>query len=332
MNGASTSEREIAIGPFSSLFHASTLYAGQRSSTANSFHVTNIIVAPPPFTSFLFVSFLILSSRSSSCGSNPDRTSKSNHELAIESIKSTIRQQLHGRGSTSSALRLITLKVVELLEESKSVSNICVASKIPDLIGKDKLFLLQKWRLGKAVLSEIVTAVNEFYDALGFATFFLSVGRQLEPHQFDLIFPLPAISLAPSSPYLHTAEDLFLLSCECGSLATALSALPLFKSHEESVHMVNKLIYHCLIKIEENYQLCSTHTAITSYEDESHLHQLFWFGVKLEDAIEIEKSNEVGMEEYGSSREYESLEEEHPFDSNQSSVDSSSTSDDGEYC
>jgi hypothetical protein len=244
-----------------------------------------------------------------------------------------MRQQLNGLGSTSSALRLITLKVVELLDETKSVRNICVGSNIPDLISKDKLLLLQKWRMGKAILAEVVTVVNEIYDALGFATFFLSVGRQLEPHQFDLIFPLPAISLAQKSPYLHTAEDLFLLSCECGSLATALSALPLFWSHEESVRMVNKLIYHCLIKIEENFQCCSSHTAITSYEDESYLHQLFWFGVKLEDAIETEKSDEVGVEEDGSSRACEATEEELPLDSSQSSVASSSTPDDGEsYC
>jgi hypothetical protein len=350
MNGATTSEREIAMGPFSPLSYASTLYAGQRSRrnssisdpvATNSFHVTDCIVAPPPFTPFLFVSFLTLSLKSLSTDyyqlvnclgqGNPESLyAESNHELAIKSIKSTMRQQVHGLGSTSSVLRLITLKVVELLDDSKTVNDVAVGSVVPDHTINDEMLLLQKWKVGKAILSEIVAVVNEMYDALGFATFFLSVGRQLEPHQFDLIFPLPALSLAPNSPPLHTAEDLFSLSCECGSLATALSALPLFSSHKESVRMVTKLIYHCLIKIEENFQSCSSHTAITSDEDESYLHQLFWFGLKLEDAINIEKSYEEEMEEDESSSACESKEDELSFDSSQSSVDSSSTADDGE--
>jgi hypothetical protein len=116
---------------------------------------------------------------------------------------------------------------------------------------------------------------------------------------------------------LHTSEDLFSLSCDCGSLATAISALPLFSSHEESICMVTKLIYHCLAKIEENFLSCSSQTAITSDEDESYLHQLFWFGVKLEDAIEIEPMFE------DVNHTFESNENEHSSDSSQSSEDSS---------
>jgi hypothetical protein len=348
VNGATTSEREIAIGPFFPLSYPSTLYAGQRSrinssisdpAATNSFHVTNCSIASPPLTPFLFVLFLTLSSSDydyewqlvdCSGQGNPDNMcSESNHELVIKTyIKSTIRQQVHGLGSTSSVLRLIILKVVDLLDDSRTVSDVCVGSETQDYTSNDTMLLLQKWKVGKAILSEIVAVVNEIYDALGFATFFLSVGRQLEPHQFDLIFPLPAISLPPNSPLMHTAEDLFSLSCDYGSLATAVSALPLFSSHTESVCMVTELIYHCLIKIEENFQSCSSHTAITSGEDESYLHQLFWFGVKLEDAIEIEKSYEEEMEEAGSILACESKEDELSFDSSQSSIDSTSTADD----
>jgi hypothetical protein len=301
-----------------------------------SFHVSNCIVAPPPFTPFLYVLFLTLSSESSSSDfewqlvdhlghNSTDRTcdEPNNHEVAMKNIKSILHGQMYGIGSTSTALRLITMKVVEILNASRSVSDHRIDSETTDHMSNDKVLLLQKWKLGKAVLFEIAAAVNEMYDALGFATFFLSVGRQLEPHQFHLIFPLPAISLTPNAMALHTSEDLFSLSCHCGSLVTAISALPLFSSHEESICMVTKLIYHCLAKIEENFLSCSSQTAITSDEDESYLHQLFWFGVKLEDAIEIEQTFQ------DVNHTFESNEDEHSFDSGQSSEDSST---DGESC
>jgi hypothetical protein len=50
--------------------------------------------------------------------------------------------------------------------------------------------------------------------------------------------------------------------------------------------------------------------------------------VKLEDAIEIEKSYEEEMEEAGSILACESKEDELSFDSSQSSIDSTSTADD----
>jgi len=172
------------------------------------------------------------------------------------------------------------------------------------------------------MLSEIVTVAKEMWAALGFATFFLSIGRQLEPHQFNLIFPLPSELFTPDQPPLRTAEDLFSVSCSLGSLSTALSALPLFSCHEESQRSVAKLIYHCLIKIEENFRSCASYTALTSGEDEAFLHQLFWFGVKLEDAIEIENSYEK-QDEW--SCPSDSTEDKHSSQSSQSLVSSSST-------
>ena len=281
MNGATNSEREISLGPYRPLDFGCVIYAGQRSRKSSSpeapasFHVTSGTISPPQFTPFLYVSFLEVSS-SSSTDSGED---VSNSSFSRDHIKSTIHR-VKGLGSSSSALRLITFKVVQLLDAGKDVS----------------------WSTGKAILAEIVSIVKEMYDPLGFATFFLSVGRQLEPHQFNLIFPLPSDD---SPPVLRTAEDLFYLACSHGSLATAVSALPLFSSHEVSQQSVVKLINHCLIKIEENVQSYFSHTILTSEDDESYLHQLFWFGVKLEDALEIEKSyadEEVDNQSIGSSQ------------------------------
>jgi len=296
MNGATNSEREISLGPYRPLDFGCVLYAGQRSRKSPSpegpasFHVTSCTIGPPQFTPFLYVSFLEVSSSSSADSGGND----TNTILSRDHIKSTL-QRVKGLGSSSSALRIITFKVVQLLDAGKDGS----------------------WTTGKAILTEIVSIVKEMYDPLGFATFFLSVGRQLEPHQFNLIFPLPSDD---SPPVLRTAEDLFYLACSHGSLATAVSALPLFSSHEVSQQSVVKLIYHCLIKIEENVQSYYSRVILTSEEDESYLHQLYWFGVKLEDALEIEKSYIDEDDEVTQSEA-----DNHSIGSSQSSISASSS-------
>lgn len=332
MNGAATSDREVALGPIIPRSFGSTLYAGQRCrmkiTPSNpgemaSFHVSNFTVAPPRFTPFLFVSFLILS-LGHSCdtdsgwqlinhlrqGSSKSQGVKSGRNLAREIIHSTLCQ-VRNLGSSSSALRILALKVIELLNDTKARE-----SRTPDGTESDSYRNWLRREMGKKMLIEIVSVASMIYDELGFATFFLSIGRQLEPHQFNLIFPLPKASPAA------TAEDLFILSCEHGSLLTALSALPLFSCHKESQRSVAKLVYHCLIKIDESFRSCISNSVITSVEDERFLHQLFWFGVKLEDAIEL---GNIHDEEGGSvDRASRSGEVETIFDSSQFSIVSSS--------
>ncbi len=302
MNGAATSEREVALGPIIPQSFGSTLYAGQRCrmkiapsdpGDMTSFHVSNFTVAPPRFTPFLFVSFLILSLKPSydndtgwqlrNChrqGSSQWQGAESSRHRARDIIHSTL-YQVRNLGSCSSALRILALKVIELLNDSKVKAERARESKTPDGTASDSAPNLQRWEVGKKMLIEIVSVASMIYDKLGFATFFLSIGRQLEPHQFNLFFPLPKGSPAA------TAEDLFILGCEHGSLLTALSALPLFSCHKGSQRSVAKLVYHCLFKVDESFRSCFSNSAITSVEDERFLHQLFWFGVKLEDAIEL---------------------------------------------
>ena len=141
-----------------------------------------------------------------------------------------------------------------------------------------------KWRKGKAIFGRVVRATNEAFDSLTTTTFWLSVGRQLEPHQFNFIFPLPNNSDIVET---GTAEGLFNVSCEFGSLSTALSALPLFSSHIESQKRVVQLLYHCLNIIKQTFsEVTSLSSASQVFAKElKFIHQLFWFGVKLEDAI-----------------------------------------------
>ena len=216
------------------------------------------------------------------------------------------------------ALRIVTLKAIDLMNDSKA-SDKNTDNANGEGLGHESMLHLQNWNVGKHILSEIVSITQDVYDSLGFTTFFLSIGRQIEPHQHNLIFPLPSNSSA-SSLSLRTVNDLFYNACKLGSLQTSLSALPLFSCLEESQRTVTKLIYHCLARIKENFILCSSHKANTTGEDEVFLGQLFWFGVKLEDAIEKENQYNKESESVDSSA---SSVEEYSFDS--SSIVSTST-------
>ena len=184
------------------------------------------------------------------------------------------------------------MKVIELLNDAKDVrgGESPRIQGFPCLSNKAKVKLL-KWAIGKRILVELVSLAKDAYDVLTFTTFFFSIGRQLEPHHFNLIFPLPSHYAGENNVILDTVENMFIAASERGSLGIALSALPLFSCHIISRRRVVQLIYHCLAKIKENVLMRFSETAHTSGEEEIFLHQLFWFGVKLEDAMKSLEEN-----------------------------------------
>jgi len=270
-NGSTLNGSEVALGPFLSTHFSCTMYSGQSSMSIRSksdfdiksilsFHVGNCVIAAPSYTPSLFLSFLNLAKQ--------DPTSSKSKQVISVSEKSYIRMTLlkaKNNGSSRSALRIIILKVVEVLDESKENRE-----------------SLQKWKEGMSILREVVSVAREVFDELSFASFFLSIGRQLEPHQFDLIFPLPFEGGAGIS-----TEDLFMVAVKKGSMSVALSGLSLFSCHQRTQKRVVQLICHCLHKIDEIFALSATFSS----EEVKYLHQLYWFGVKLEDAIIVENAH-----------------------------------------
>ena len=261
-NGPTLNENEVALGPFFTNQFSCTMYSGQSSRTIRlqsdvkailTFHVGNCVIAAPHYTPSLFLSFLNLAKQDpTSCKSLPNRE-KSYIRMTL------LKARNKNNGSSRSALRIILLKVVELLDESKG--------------NQDRI---HEWNVGMSILREVVSVTREVFDELSFASFFLSVGRQLEPHQFDLIFPLPLEKGTGIS-----AEDLFMVAMKKGSMSVALSGLSLFTRHEETQTRVVQLLFHCLFRIDEILPLSATFLS----EEHKFLHQLYWFGVKLEDAI-----------------------------------------------
>ncbi|KAL7473397.1 hypothetical protein ACHAXS_013849 [Conticribra weissflogii] len=294
MNGPATNENEIATGPFNSPHMSCTLYSGQMARKIDkmltSYHISDCIVAPPPETPVIFLSFLKIT----------ELLRMSADQQNISFLKDFIRVSLSNNiGSTFASLRLVAMKVVDLLSQSKH-SMTCTDDSGNTKVNEGNNSL--KWTIGRLILVELVSVVKEISNGLSFASFFLSIGRQLEPHQFSLIFPLPSNN---SSTYQNessiTVEELFESASSCGSLGIAVSALPLFSSHSNSQEKVAQLLCHCLAKIKDKLSSLTSFSLQFSKEEEIFLHQLFWFGVKLEDAIELLDEN--GSRDEPSNRE-----------------------------
>jgi len=231
-NGSTLNGSEVALGPFLSTRFSCTMYSGQSSRTIRprtgidikailSFHAGNCVVAAPSYTPSLYLSFLNLAKQ--------DPVSNESEPNIIDSIeKSYIRMTLlksKNNGSSRSALRIIILKVVEVLDETNG--------------NRERL---QKWKEGMSILREVVSVAKEVFDELSFASFFLSV----------------------------------------------LAGLSLFACHQKTQQRVVQLLCHCLYKIDEIFALSATFSS----EEAKYLHQLYWFGVKLEDAIIAENAQE----------------------------------------
>jgi hypothetical protein len=77
MNGASTSENEVAIGQYFAAQDSRKLAVANRS--ISSLHVTNCIVGPPPFTPRLYMAFLSIAIGDRQVSSSHEVRGKNSH-------------------------------------------------------------------------------------------------------------------------------------------------------------------------------------------------------------------------------------------------------------
>lgn len=209
------------------------------------------------------------------------------------------------KDAVATALRLILIRTVEILskesklaregEPSHTVSTTDSPSR------RQKAFCL-----AMSLFAEVVDAVRCSVTPVQLASLLLGVGRQIEPHCFHCLFPLPPsieahrdetiVTRTPNkvSPKyvvskLHsyewrTVEDLYSAAVRNGSLSISSSALPLCSSKPSTHEKCNELLHHCLESLETNTASDSSILFDTSGEARLLLRDLFRFGVKLEDA------------------------------------------------
>ena len=192
INSNATNDNDLAIGPLPPLSSGCILYLGQQSrnlqprlpdSTGafspnpsyrtagtrtlqfNVFGTSECIVGPATITTSLFFAYLDVASL-------PASSSQQSSRKYIESI-------LCKRGSDDvifSALRIVVLRTVAVLSSLK---------KRPEY--KDPT----SFSFARALLIEVVSTTRFHLHPLKFCNLFFGLGRQIEPHDFNELFPLP---------------------------------------------------------------------------------------------------------------------------------------------
>ena len=301
MTGNATNDNEIAICPLPPASKGCVLYVGQNSRNVqprlpNSqgmfspgpspgawnvlrftiFGTGECILGPSTIISSLYLSYADVVS--GQLGSNPK-------SLSVLSSRNYINYLLRNRKNEDvvfSALRIIVLQMVDVLASMK---------KRPSREEE------QAVAFARALLRDVVTTTRSTLPPLVFCRFFLGLGRQLEPHDFTELFPLPYhdYELNVESPL--SFESLFEESLRCGSIAIPSAALPLFSSRIRSLRWCKHLLWQCLYVIRKVIKEKISSELDESLEEREFILQLYKFGVKLEDVNGAESKSDYSNDE-----------------------------------
>jgi hypothetical protein len=116
----------------------------------------------------------------------------------------------------------------------------------------------QKYALLRDLLITVVASIRNQTTALQFASFFLQLGRHVEPSCLPHLFPLP-----------ESVEDLLFISAKSSSVNTAVFAIPLLSDQRSSFSLCTSLFHYCL-----NHFDASFGAADTSYEFAINIEEL----------------------------------------------------------
>lgn len=206
--------------------------------------------------------------------------------------------------SIITSLKVLILRSSEYLADVSSSLESAMATQM----NLDSVNLTTQF--AKCILCTITSIAKDSLSPVEFASLFLGLGRQIEPHQFDVLFPLlvkspfeellsnsfesnsllnTSIPLTPNQDSGHhevTVEDLFQISMKSGSIWIAASALPIFVSNFNSHLQCLNLLKSCLDVIGNSKVFSNIKFTMNSEEEKHVIQQLYLFGLKLEDADE----------------------------------------------
>ena len=295
ITGNATNDNEIAIGPLPPTSRGCVLYLGQHSRILQP-RLPNSqgIFSPSPSPGFKnTLQFTLFGT--SECILGPSTIISSLHlayaDIAESSLASStnsttcsssrdyINYLLHTRQNDDvifSALRMIVLQTVNALASMAKRPN---------------RHDTRAFAFAKALLREVVTTTKSILPPLIFCRFFLGLGRQLEPHDFSELFPLPYYDVEMTKQTSLPFEILFQESMRCGSIAVTSAALPLFSSGLKSLTWCKHLLWQCLHVVRENINENTSIELDQSSEEREFILQLYKFGVKLEDVNHAESTS-----------------------------------------
>lgn len=302
ITGHATNDDEIVIGPLPASCSSSIMYMGQTSRQFNSqmpgmhganlnYHSLSTVSAPRQLQVYGAGDLIIGPAATAPClfFSFVDLTDSLDSQRS-ETLRKNIENKLlkrQSKDSILSALRMIILTIVsDLARTSKRVGH------------RDS----SQFLFARKLLSEVVSTMRAVFSELQFCSFFLSLGRQIEPHDFGALFPLPITSggeggvgksarvrscRRASATSARTIEDLFLASMVRGSVAVTSASLPLLPSKAHSLNWCKEIFRHCLKSVRESIALYRPFELDEAIEEKEFIRQLFNFGLKLEEVIGV---------------------------------------------
>ena len=303
VTGNATNDNEIAIGPLPPASKGCVLYVGQNSrnlqprlpnsqgmfSPGPSPGASNIlqftifgtgecILGPSTIISSLYLSYADVVSGQPALASNP----KSPNILTSQNYINSLLRNRKNEDVVFSALRIIVLQTVGALASMR---------KRPNRNEKQAVVF------ARALLREVVSTTRSTLPPLVFCRFFLGLGRQLEPHDFTELFPLPYHDYELNKESPLSFESLFEESLRCGSIAIPSAALPLFSSRMKSLSWCKHLLWQCLYVIRKIIKENISSELDESLEEKEFVLQLYKFGVKLEDVNNAESTSDYSNDE-----------------------------------
>lgn len=167
--------------------------------------------------------------------------------------------------SSIMSLQLLILRVVELLRKVRDQETRC-----------------QHFR---RFFTALVDVVRHHMTPLQFAALFLECGRAIEPDALRYLFPLPA-PLGSNLPHGETVKNLYEISLEHGSVATAVASLPLFDDGNTMLSICSGIFHHCLDSFATSFEM-ELHASIYAGAEETEtMRDIFRYALKLEDSME----------------------------------------------
>jgi len=148
-------------------------------------------------------------------------------------------------------------------------------------------------RLSKMLLSQIVSGTRLALMPLEFVSVYINIGRLLEPHHFDCLFPLPSEDMHSnvSATQVSSLDAMISLSTMCGSAKILSSSLTINPRKYSSHKLCNQLFHHHMTKILNSTRLDGDMQANIVLEDLPYVMQLYRYSLKLEDSNNLDLHN-----------------------------------------
>lgn len=152
--------------------------------------------------------------------------------------------------------------------------------------------MYQKRAVLKLIQSQMVRVAMYSLLRIQFASLFLGVGRQLEAHHFEYLFPLPMSWNASEGPQKLSLLEIFTAAVNDGSFSIPAGALPLIPDRQTDHRLCINLLHHIICTLS-HFDKSMTIDVNCMREELASFRQLFLYSLKLEDAQLLHLSQQI---------------------------------------